>query len=385
MDLYDILGVRRGAGGEEIRRAYRRLARRYHPDVNPGDREAQARYALITRAFETLNDPERRRAYDAGMPLDPAPPAPSYGFEGFDFSVQATVGADASTFGELFADVLTRTLRVGEGGPQPGAHLHAAVTISLAEAMAGVERQVPVTRYVACRSCRGLGVVQAAAAGCPSCAGTGRVRSARGHMVFARPCERCGGTGEQTTMACRACDGQGVEVRAERVAVAVPPGLEDGAEVRIAGRGHAGRRGGGPGDLFVRVSVEPHPLFRREGQDLHLVLPVAVHEAGLGARIEIPTLEGPVSLRVPPGTQSGQRLRLRWRGLPSPRSGGRGDLLVEVRLVLPSLLDERSKALLREFARANTEDVRREWWAAGRAGRLDVPSPGPRQSGGEPW
>jgi len=155
MDLYEILGVRRGAGGGEIRRAYRRLARRYHPDVNPGDREAQARYALITRAFETLNDPERRRAYDAGVPLEPAEPAQSYGFEGFDFSVQASVGAEASTFGELFADVLTRTLGGGEAGPQRGAHLHAAFSVSLAEVLTGTERQVPLTRHVACRTCLG--------------------------------------------------------------------------------------------------------------------------------------------------------------------------------------------------------------------------------------
>ncbi len=363
MDLYEILGVRRGAGGGEIRRAYRRLARRYHPDLNPGDREAQARYAQITRAFETLNDPERRRAYDAGVLLEPTEPAPSYGFEGFDFSVQASVGAEASTFGELFADVLTRTLG-GQEGPQRGAHLHATVSISLAEALTGAERQVPLTRHVACRVCLGRGAVQAAACDCPACGGTGRVRSSRGHMVFARPCERCGGSGQLSWVTCRSCGGQGVEVRGETVAVAVPPGIADGAELRVPGGGHAGRRGGERGDLFVRVQVEPHPLFRREGPDLHLVLPVAVHEAALGARVEVPTLEGPVLLRVPPGTQSGQRLRLRGRGLPAPRQGTRGDLLAEVKLVLPSPLDERAKELLREFARIHHEDVRREWWAA---------------------
>jgi molecular chaperone DnaJ len=377
MDLYEILGVRRGAGGDEIRRAYRRLARRYHPDINPGDREAQVRYAQITRAFETLSDPERRRAYDAGGAAEVATPPPAaYGFEGFDFSVQV-VGQDASTFGELFADVLTRTATAGGSAPQPGAHLHAALSVTLDEVMAGATRAVPVTRYVPCRGCQGRGIVQVAARDCAACGGTGRIRSSRGHMVFGRLCERCGGSGVLTAATCRACGGQGLEVRGESVEVAVPPGVEDGAELRVAGRGHAGRRGGEAGDLFVRVHVEAHPFFRREGPDLHLVLPVAVHEAALGARIQVPTPDGAVALRIPPGTQSGARLRLRERGVPDRRRGVRGDLIVEVQLVLPSLLDERSKELLREFARANTEDVRREWWARS-AGRRT-------EGGGKAW
>ncbi|RPJ71187.1 MAG: J domain-containing protein [Acidobacteria bacterium] len=359
MDLYAVLGVLRGADGADIRRAYRRLARRYHPGINPGDPKAQARFVEITRAFETLNDPERRRAYDAGATPEAAPPPLAFGFEGFDFSVKVTSGPDASTFGELFADVLTRA---SGGGPAHGADLYVTVSLSFEESLTGTERYVQVTRQVTCRSCGGAGAVRSDPVACPACQGTGRIRSARGHMVFAKPCESCEGTGQRSAHPCRACGGAGTETRVESVLAQIPAGVEDGAEISVPGMGHAGRRGGRPGDLHLRVEVAPHSLFRREGDELHLVVPVALHEAALGARVEIPSPDGLLRLRVPPGTQSGQRLRLRGRGVPNARRGGRGDLIVEIRLVLPAILDERSKELLREFARINGEDVRRALW-----------------------
>jgi molecular chaperone DnaJ len=359
MDLYAVLGVPRGAGGADIRRAYRRLARRYHPGINPGDPEAQARFAEITRAFETLNDPERRRAYDAGAAPESTPPALAFGFEGFDFSVKVTSGREVSTFGELFADVLTRA---ADGGPARGADLHVTVPLSFEESLHGAGRYVQVTRQVRCRTCGGAGAVRSDPVPCSTCQGAGRIRSARGHMVFAKPCESCEGTGQRSAHPCRACGGEGTETRAESVLAEIPAGVEDCTEICVPGMGHAGRRRGRPGDLHLRVEVAPHPLFRREGDDLHLVVPVAVHEAALGARVEIPSPDGVLRLRVPPGTQSGQRLRLRERGVPSARRGGRGDLIVEIRLVLPGVLDERSKELLREFARINGEDVRRALW-----------------------
>ena len=361
MDFYLVLGLAKGAGSAEIKRAYRRLARTYHPDINPGDRTAELRFRQISEAYETLSDPDRRRRYDAfgeAPPPDASPP--SYGFEGFDFSV-TVAGAEASTFGDLFADIIrNRQAPAGGDRPAPGADLHQAVAIGFDEAFRGGERTLTVVRRDHCPSCAGTGAQRTAEVRCPYCHGSGAVRVTRGHMVFSRACAHCGGSGRQRERACRACDGQGVQTRSERVTIQLPPGVRDGNRLRVPGKGNVGQCGGAIGDLYVTVQVAPHPVFRREGDDVHLTVPVAVHEAGLGGRIEVPTPDGPARLRIPPGTQSGQRFRLRERGAPSPRDGRRGDLVVEVRLVLPALLDERSKELLREFGRINGEDVRKE-------------------------
>jgi molecular chaperone DnaJ len=363
MDLYEVLGVERLADLSDIRRAYRRLARRFHPGINPGDREARVRFDLITAAFETLSDPERRRVYDTGVQAEQPAETCSFGFEGFDFSVEVTSEHQASTFGDLFADVLTRAGGQSGGGSQEaGADLHSTLSVSLREAMTGVERYVATTRQVPCRTCGGSGVLASEPTTCAACQGRGQIRTARGHMVFTKPCDACRGTGERRDTTCRSCGGEGVEARAEGLHVHVPAGVSDLAQVRIPGRGHAGRRGGASGDLVVSVHVEPHPVFRREGDDLHMVVPVALHEAALGAKVDIPSVDGIVRLRVRPGTQPGQRLRLRERGAPSLRTGVRGDLIVEVQLVLPSILDERSKELLREFGQINGDSVRSGLW-----------------------
>jgi molecular chaperone DnaJ len=361
LDLYVILGLDRGATLGDIKRAYRRLARKYHPDINPGDRIAAAQFREIAAAYETLSDPDRRRRYDtSGVPGAPPQAEPrTFGFEGFDFSVSVS-GADAPTFGDLFADIFRRDTRAEEVAGR-GADLHHAITVTFEEAVSGGQRQISISRQEHCRTCLGTGRFKIAESGCTPCRGTGVVKSMRGHMVFSKPCAHCRGTGRQLDARCRACGGQQVEMRAEPLTVNLPPGLADGARLRIPGRGHAGRHGGEYGDLYLTVRVEPHPLFRREGDDLHVKLPVAVHEAALGTRVDVPCLEGRARLRLPPNTQSGQRFRLRERGVPSARDGRRGDLVVEVRLVLPKVLDERSKELLREFGRINTEDVRQEF------------------------
>ena len=358
MDFYILLGVERGATLNDIKRAYKRLARRYHPDINPGDRMAAAQFRQIAEAYETLSDPDRRSHYDSGGGSAISQVDSTFGFEGFDFSVSVS-GSSAPTFGDLFADVLNQRHDPGSNGaPARGADLHQSLSLAFEDAMRGGQRHLALTRQESCRACQGTGRLQAAESRCLHCHGAGSVKSARGHMVFSKPCAHCGGTGRQAQMRCPVCGGAQVEMRAETVSIQVRAGLADGARVRVPGKGHAGRNGGEPGDLYVTIRVEPHPLFRREGDDLHLIVPIAVHEAALGAKVDVPSLEGHARLRVPPGTQSGQRFRLRERGVPSARDGRRGDLVVEVRLVLPRVLDERSKELLREFGRLNAENVR---------------------------
>lgn len=350
MDLFVVLGLAQGATEAEIKRAYRRLARRFHPDINPGDRTAEARFRQILDAYETLIDPARRARYESGQGVDAGGERRASGFEGFDFSSR---GVDHSaTFGDLFAEVLTER---GTRAPtqERGADLHQKMRLGFEEALAGTQRIVPVTRRESCRTCAGTGQTRTSPGPCHLCQGVGAVRSVRGHMVFSRSCTSCAGTGQQRPRACEACAGSGHETRAENVQIRVPAGVADGDRIRVPGRGNAGLRGGPAGDLYISVRVDPHPLYRREGDDIHMQVSLGIHEAALGSRIDIPTPDGGAKLRVPPGTQAGQRFRLRERGATSTRDGRRGDLVVEVRLVLPRVLDERSKELLREFGRIN--------------------------------
>jgi len=363
MDLYELLGVSSTAGLDEIKRAYRRLARRYHPDINPGDRTAAVRFRAVADAYEVLIDPDRRRDYDVlGSGAVVIEAAATFGFDGFDFSVHAADGSAASTFGDLFADVIQDAVSGPAEAAAPGADLYLTVSIAFEEAVRGVDTTLTVVRRDACHGCKGRGVQSVAEATCPSCRGAGTVRTSRGHMMFTKTCGRCQGSGLLRHAICGACGGLGVEPRSETTTLTIPAGVNPGEQIRVRGLGHAGTRGAAPGDLYVTVEVTPHALFRREGDDLHLTVPVALHEAALGARFEIPTLDGPARLRVPPGTQSGQRFRLRDRGVPSPRKATRGDLIVEIRIVLPSVLDQRSRELLHEFGQINTEDVRAGLW-----------------------
>jgi molecular chaperone DnaJ len=357
MDYYAILGLERGASAADIKRAYRRLARRHHPGINPGDRQAEVLFERISEAYETLVDPERRRRYDsAGVPGGGGAERGTFEFSGFDFSAAAH-GAQAATFTELFAEVL-HPLPKAERRAEAGADLHAGVSLSFEDALRGVTRQVVVTRQVLCGACRGAGEISTVEMKCAQCQGAGKVRWARGHMVFTKVCPSCRGAGRERQRRCAMCAGQGRAVRSEAVSVRIPPGARDGERLRIPEAGHAGRLGGRNGDLYVDVAVRPHPVLRREGDDLHMAVPIAVHEAALGARIEVPSVDGPLSVKVPPGTQAGQRLRLSGRGAPGVH-GERGDLYIEVRLALPPLADERSKELMRELARLNPMDVRR--------------------------
>jgi molecular chaperone DnaJ len=361
MDLYALLGVGRGASAGEIERAYRRLARRYHPGINPGDRMAEEVFRQIQRAFDILGDAERRREYDRGT-ATPAPPTAtvSVALEGFDFSAPAH-GAEAATFSELFADVFQEAAREALS-PSRGSDLETALRLSFRDAVAGGAFPMSVARQERCGICLGDGRVACAPVVCPACNGDGARRWARGHMVFARTCDVCEGAGRLSSQVCRSCRGVGLQPRSEVVTVIVPPGVNAGDRVAVPGRGHAGARGGPSGDLYVTLEVEGHPFFARSGRDLHLTLPLAVHEAALGARVEVPTLAGsPVRLKVPPGTPSGRRFRLRGLGVPPPAGAppeAAGDLVVDVQIVLPPIRDERSKQLIREFGELNGRHVR---------------------------
>jgi molecular chaperone DnaJ len=360
MDLYALLGINRSASAGEIERAYRRLARRYHPGINPGDGMAEALFRQVQHAFTILGDVERRRAYDRGasMPARAATEV-SVSLQGFDFSAPAS-GAEAATFAELFADVFQQAAREATT-PSRGTDIDTSVQLAFKDAVRGGAFPISVVRQDRCSTCAGDGRVARPAVVCPSCDGTGARRWARGHMVFTGTCESCQGTGRVTTQPCRTCGGAGLQPRSEVVTVSVPAGVESGDRIAVPGRGHACACGGPAGDLYVTVDVIPHPFFRRSGRDLRLTLPLAVHEAALGARVEVPTLGDPVRLKIPAGTPSGRTLRIRGEGVPSPAGGqpeAAGDLLVEIQVVLPPVRDERSKQLLREFGELNSENVR---------------------------
>jgi molecular chaperone DnaJ len=360
MNFYITLGLGPTATDGEIRRAYRRLARRFHPGINPGDQTAAERFQQIAAAYGVLIDPEQRRRYDSGeAPSPAAQPATTFEFEGFDFNAVAD-SRSASTFGDLFADVI-RAAVPGALPPARGADLHGELHITFEAAMQGTTGRLTVTRLHRCVVCQGGGRVETIeAAPCPQCGGVGSVRGARGHMLFTKSCGHCAGTGVQHAVVCQACRGEGVAMHTESLAIDLPAGVSDGESLRLPGRGSAGRHGAPPGDLHVTVRVAPHRFFRRDGNDIHLDLPVALHEAALGARVEIPSPGGPCRLKIPPGTQSGQQFRLRERGAPSLRGGPPGDLVVTIKLVLPALRDERSKALIRELAELNPQDVRQD-------------------------
>ena len=353
MDLYATLGLRRGANLTDIRRAYRKLARLLHPSINPGDPVAAERFRIVAHAFEVLSDSQRRGAYDRGEP-EPTPVAavPDVGFEGFDFTAEMRPGGVG--FGDIFG-----TLTQPPPAPTRGEDLEQATRISFEESMTGVRRRVQLVRQEACPACGGSGELAREPVACPRCAGSGRLRASRGRLRFWRRCPDCDATGQLRRRTCARCEGGGRVMQAEWLEVQIPPGAGDGSRVRVPGCGNVGLRGGPAGDFVLIVEVEPHPLFRRHGDDLYCELPVSVTEAALGAHIAVRTPDGSVTIEIPAGTQSGQRFRLRKRGVPQPSAGTRGDLYVEAVLVVPAVTDDRGRALLAELAQLYPEDPRR--------------------------
>ena len=374
-DYYETLGVKRGAAAEEVRKAYRRLARKYHPDVNPGDKSAEEKFKQIQEAYDVLSDPKKRKMYDQfGFYSEqfkggPGPGAGGFDFGGFDFSDFAAGGPGASgrgsSFGDIFSDFFSRfTGGAGERPAEParGSDLEYEVEIGFWDSIRGAVRKLAISRLAACTACHGSGAAGGPAT-CTACHGRGSVTQQTGRMRFNLTCTRCQGSGRVRTI-CRHCRGEGKLARPETLEVRIPAGVADGSRVRVAGRGNAGSAGTPAGDLYIITRVRPHEFFERRGDDIHTVVPITVSEAALGARIEVPTVDGRALLKVPAGTQSGTRFRLREKGAPSLRTGGRGDHYVEVRIVLPKVLDERQKAMLKDFNRLTRDDPRADIYAA---------------------
>jgi molecular chaperone DnaJ len=366
VDFYAVLGVRRGATVAEVRRAYQKRARQIHPDLNPGDAAAAERFRVISEAFAVLADPQRRAEYDrSGAPAPSPPSVPEVGFEGFDFSAEVRMGA--TEFREIL-DGVFRSRKRGERDAARGEDLEQRAQVSFEESLSGTRRRLHVTRLANCGACMGAGETPVAPSRCARCGGAGQVRSRRGRMIFSTRCGDCGGSGVLSRQACPRCAGEGRLMQSDWLEVEIPPGVTTGARIRVPGLGNAGRRGGRPGDFVLVCEVEAHPIFHRDGDDLRCVLPVTITEAALGAHVDVPTPAGTVTIEIPAGTQSGQRFRLRKRGAPLVGQKARGDLYVEVRVLVPKVQDEQSAELLREFARRNPHDPRRAA-AAPAAGR----------------
>jgi len=352
-DLYAALGVERGASDDDIRRAYRKLARKHHPDVNPGNDEAEERFKVISEAGDVLGDPAKRKLYDefgmAGVQagFDPqqaraARSAHSWGSGGFE---RRSGFGGYQNYEDIFGDIFGQGGGMGagmSGGPRgsaraaAGGDFESELEIGLLDAIRGLSTEISIERREPCSVCSGSGLDLSSARTCSECGGQGRTRVGDGPVAFMRACPRCGGLGQEGAKPCGACGGSGTTTRRERLSVKIPPGVDTGSRVRVAGKGGAGTGGAPAGDLYIVITVRPHPLVERRGDDLYIDLPVTVPEAIVGASIEVPTPDGSkVRVRVPAGTQSGARLRVRGHGMPPLKGGARGDLILRVQVHIP--------------------------------------------------
>jgi len=367
MNCYETLGVDRKARAADIKKAYRRLARKFHPDLNPGDKAAEERFKRISEAYETLGDAKKRKLYDHQLDLGEAWP----GGAGPQQSGQAPwdlgsifEGGYSGGFSEIFSEILggRKTSADSRRTPRRGEDVNHPLRITFDQAMRGLTKTLSLDAESACVRCGGSGTVASSSRRpCPDCAGSGQINRHSGALRFASPCRRCEGEGTLGWAGCGECGGSGVKRRRETIKVQIPAGVDTGSRVRVAAKGRAGRNGGPAGDLFIIIQVEPHHLFRRIGDNIHCTVPITVSEAALGTHIEVPTIDGMARIRIPPGTENGQKLRLRGKGAPSLRGTVRGDHYVEALVRTPPANDERSRELLREMDKLHPgESLRRK-------------------------
>lgn len=361
-DFYELLGLQRGATHDEVKKAYRKAARKYHPDVNPGDKEAEERYKRITQAYEVLSDPDKRARYDQfGQAWQQAQQGGQW--QGGDFSdfVYSNYGAGSfeDIFGSLFGNIRggasqrqrSRTQR----GPERGQTINHEIAVSFADAVHGTEKQLSLSIADRCPDCDGLG---GKSQSCPACGGSGQ--SSRGAGIFGMggACPQCQGTGEVIQSQCPTCRGGGEALRERKLKVRIPAGVKTGSKIRLAGEGGRGVRGGPSGDLILSVRVNDDPFFRRDGDNIEVEVPISVTEAALGAKIPVPTIHGRVTLKVPPGTHSGQRFRLKGQGPPIPGSRDHADEYVTVTIAPPRKVNHEVRELLEELQKLTDEDLR---------------------------
>ena len=376
-DYYKVLGVSKSATQAEIKKAYKRLAKQYHPDRNQGDKAAENRFKEISEAYQSLSDPEKRKRYDmfggAGFQGDPGfrGRAQNAGANGYSTwsSASGNTGFDLKDlFGQIFGNggrVRAQAndfsgggpFEAGTGpydfgfdvGPEPGRDVEADVTIRFEEAINGGTHRISLQRNGSCSACGGKGKNRTGqSSACTSCAGKGRKQVANAGTDFTIVCNACSGQGQIYTEPCTGCGGTGRSAGAENLSVKIPPGVDNGGRLRIPGKGEAGPDGR-TGDLFLRIHVTPHKYFRREGRNLHVDLPVTISEAALGAKVEVPTLDGKATLTIPTGTQSGAKLRMKGKGVPDPKSGIRGDMYAHAQIVVPKEPDAKARKIFEEL------------------------------------
>lgn len=387
-EYYETLGVERKASVDDIRKAYRKLARKYHPDLNPGDKAAEDRFKNVQEAYDILSDPKKRQVYDqfgfysengfAGPPPGAGgqrrSQSPNMDFSGFDFSdafADAPGGSQAGggrrpTEQGGFRDIFSQFFnRGGQAEPQvqpeKGNDLEYVLDIDFWQAIRGAQVRLNITRYEVCSTCHGTGTADSGDVTCPQCKGSGQVSQMAGAMRFNLTCPKCGGSGKLHN-ACPTCGGDGRVARTEVVEVRIPPGARNGSRLRVPGKGNAGTMGGAAGDLYITTKVGDHAYFRRDGDDIEIEVPIAVWEASLGSKIEVPTIDGRTILKIPQGTKNGQKFRLREKGVPNSRTGQRGDQFVQVSIQAPDPRDERTRELLKEMAKLQPEDLRAGIW-----------------------
>lgn len=342
-DYYEILGVKKNSSTDEIKKSYRKLARKYHPDLNPGDKAAEKKFKEINEAYEVLSDSKKKAEYDQ---YGKSPFEGTQGFEGFsarDFGF-GFGGRGEDIFSDLFG-----TFRQNDV-PLRGHDLETRLEISLEEAFRGVTKSVTLTREKNCKSCGGLGAKSSNT--CTACKGTGSVRQKRGVFRLSQPCTACGGTGQIVTKVCTACKGKGSTVATETIKVKIPPGADTGSRVKLRGIGGAGAKGGPAGDLYISLTVRQHPVFKREGSNIYVDVPVRVSEAVLGGKIKVQTLDGTVTMTLPPGTDSGKKFRLKGKGIPNKKTGIAGDEFAVIKIVVPKKVSSKAKEALEEIDKA---------------------------------